>query len=982
VDRDIFLRIEELKKKLQGDLKYDSVTRVIYSTDASVYKETPLCVVWPKNKDDIKEVLKFAAAEKVGVIPRAGGTSLAGQVVGNGIVLDVSRYMNRIIEIDTERKTVRVEPGVILDHLNIFLRTYGLFFGPETSTANRCNIGGMVGNNACGLHSLVYGSTRDHTIEVKALLSDASEVVFGPVDRETFTRKCDLETLEGQIYRNIRDILSDEKNRETIVSEYPDRKVTRRNTGYAIDLLLDSEIFTENSANKFNFCNLLAGSEGTLAVITEICLNLVPLPPSFKALVCVHLKERNEAFLANLIALKHNPSAVEMMDNRILELTRGNIGQSRNRFFIEGDPGAILIVEFVRDSQAELDEDAGKMISDMKKAGFGYHFPVVSGKDIPRVWNLRKAGLGVLSNMKGDAKPVSLVEDTAVNVELLPSYMKEFEEMMGRFGKDCVYHAHIGTGELHLRPVLNLKDPGDVEMFRAIGLETAHLVKKYRGSMSGEHGDGRLRGEFIPIILGGHNFNLIGQIKKCWDPLNILNPGKITFTEPMNSHLRYIPGKETPHLETWYDFSSTGGIVRAAENCNGSADCRKTVLSGGVMCPSYMATGDEKNTTRARANVIREYFWKEGSDPWNHREIYDILDLCLSCKGCKSECPSNVDIAKIKSEFLQHWYDRHGVPLRSLFVAYMPYISKAGSLIPSVFNYFAGNDFLSGLIKRSIKFAVQRPIPLLYRTTLRKWLKNNLPVINPADPVATVYLFIDEFTDLNDTETGIKAVQLLTELNYRVEYTDNKPSARTFISKGLLRRARKIIDYNITLYRELINENSVLIGVEPSAILGFRDEFPELASPGLREDARNLSKHCYLFDEFIANEFRMGRIRREQFTDASREILVHTHCQQKSVASSASLIESLSIPVNYKVSEIPSGCCGMAGSFGYEKEHYELSNRIGELVLFPAVRGSSENTIITAPGTSCRHHIEEGTGKKALHPAVVLYEALAKKTLP
>lgn len=960
-------------------MSYDPVTRVIYSTDASVYKEMPLCVVWPKNKEDIKEVLKFAAAEKIGVIPRAGGTSLAGQVVGNGIILDVSRYMNRIIEINTEKKTARVEPGVILDHLNHHLKKYGLFFGPETSTANRCNIGGMLGNNACGLHSLVYGSTRDHTIEVKAILSDASEVVFGPVDKETFDLKCRQETLEGQIYRNIRDILGDSYNREQILSEYPDRQVKRRNTGYAIDLLLDSEIFNRESEKKFNFCNLLAGSEGTLAIATEICLNLVPLPPSFKALVCVHLKERNEAFLANLIALRHNPSAVEMMDNRILELTRDNIGQNRNRFFIKGDPGAVLIVEFVRDSQAKLEEAAEQMISDMKNAGYGYHFPVVTGKDIPRVWDLRKAGLGVLSNMKGDAKPVSLVEDTAVNVELLPSYMKEFEEIMGRYGKDCVYHAHIGTGELHLRPVLNLKDPGDVVMFRSIGIDTALLVKKYRGSMSGEHGDGRLRGEFIPIILGEHNYKLIEQIKHCWDPLNIMNPGKITFTRPMNSSLRYVPGKVTPEPETYYDFSSTGGIVRAAENCNGSADCRKKVLSGGVMCPSYMATEDEKNSTRARANVIREYFWQEGADPWDHKEIIDILDLCLSCKGCKSECPSNVDIAKIKSEYLQHWYERHGVPLRSLFVAYMPYISKAGALFPSVFNYIARNELISGLIKKSIKFAVQRPIPLLYRITLRKWLKKNLTAVNPPEPVTTVYLFIDEFTDLNDTEVGVKAVLLLTSLNYRVEYVNNKPSARTFISKGLLRRARKLIDYNIKIYRDLISEQTVLTGIEPSAILGFRDEFPELASPELRDDARKISKHCYLFDEFIINEFRAGRIRREQFTEASREILVHTHCQQKSVASSASLTDSLSIPVNYKVSEIPSGCCGMAGSFGYEKEHYELSNRIGELVLFPAVRESSDNTIIVAPGTSCRHHIADGTGKKALHPAVVLYDALIKK---
>ncbi len=973
--KDIFVKFESLKTDIEGDLKYDIITRSIYSTDASVYREVPLCVVWPRNENDIKKIIKFAGKHNIPVTARAAGTSLAGQVVASGIIMDISRYMNRILEVNPAERWVKVEPGVILDELNLYLKEYGLFFAPETSTSNRCNIGGMVGNNACGLHSLIYGSTRDHIIEVKAILSDGSDVLFGPLNSKEFEEKCLYDNLEGKIYRNIREILSDEINRKSIIEGYPDRSIRRRNTGYALDWLLDTSVFTSNSVKPFNLSTLLAGSEGTLAIFTEIKLNLLPLPSPYKALVCVHLEKRNDAFKSNLVALRHSPSAVEMMDDRILELTKDNITQNRNRFFIKGNPGAILIVEFIRETPEQLISDAEKMIKDMKESGFGYHYPIITGKDIPRVWELRKAGLGVLSNMKGDAKPVSLVEDTAVSVESLPEYMNEFEKILNKYEKECVYHAHIGTGELHLRPVLNLKDPDDVKLFRTIGLETARLVKKYKGSMSGEHGDGRLRGEFIPIILGEHNYWLLKKIKSCWDPLNILNPGKIIDTPPMNTFLRYVPGQKTPDLKTYFDFSSTLGVIRAAENCNGSGDCRKTHITGGLMCPSYMATKDEKNTPRARANILREFLSRDEKDPWNHKEIYEILDLCLSCKGCKSECPSNVDIAKLKSEFLQHWYDRHGVPFKNLIIGYMPYLTRIGAVIPFVFNFFVSNKILSGFIKRILRFAEERKLPGVYKITLRRWLKKNLKKLNPANPVGTVCLFIDEFTDLNDTVTGINAVKLLTAMNYRIIIVPHSVSARTFISKGLLKKARKRINRNIKAFRGIINEDTPLIGIEPSAILGFRDEYPELASPELREDARNLGRHCYLFDEFIVNEYRKGNIKKEWFTTENRTVLVHTHCQQKSVASSSSLIECLSIPVNFTVREIPSGCCGMAGAFGYEKEHYELSNKIGELVLFPEVRNASEDTIISTPGTSCRHHILEGTGKKALHPVDVLFEA-------
>jgi FAD/FMN-containing dehydrogenase/Fe-S oxidoreductase len=970
-------RLDTLGMSLEGDLKHDNVTTTIYSTDASVYKETPCAVAWPKTVSDIRKILQFAVNEKSSVTLRAGGTSLAGQVVSSGIIVDISRYMNKILEINKEEMWVKVQPGVVLDELNLKLKEYGLFFGPETSTSNRCNLGGMVGNNACGSHSVVYGSTRDHVIEIRALLSDGSDAIFGPLTDNEFLNKRNQNDLEGEIYRNIEKILGDKINQQQIREGYPDPMVHRRNTGYAIDQLLDSQIFDEKSKSKFNFSKLLTGSEGTLAVTTEIKLNVITLPPVNKALVCVHLKKRNDAFKANLIALKFKPSAVEMMDNRILELTENNASQRNNRFFLEGKPAAILIVEFVREKPEEIDEAASTMIQALKSADYGYAFPIIKGKDITKVWEIRKAGLGVLANMKGDPKPVTLMEDTAISVELLPAYMDEIEALLAKHGKDAVFHAHIGSGELHIRPVLNLKDPGDVKLFRTIGLETAHLVKKYRGSLSGEHGDGRLRGEFIPIIIGEHNYKLLKQVKECWDPNGILNPGKITDTPPMDTSLRYIPGLPTRDIETLYDFSSSNGIIRAAERCNGTADCRKSAIIGGTMCPSFMATSDEYKSTRARANVVREYLSKEG-DPWDHREIYEILDLCLGCKGCKSECPSSVDIAKIKSEFLQHWYDRHGIPLRTRMIAYISVINRIGSFAPPIFNFFLKNKVTSGIVKKLTGFASKRSIPLIYKTTLRRWTSKNLVKINPANPKSTVCLFIDEFSDYNDTETGINTIRLLTSLNYKVVTAGHNVSARTFLSKGLIRTAKKTIRKNIQVLSGIISDELPLVGIEPSAILGFRDEYPELAGDDLKASAEKIAANSFMIDEFISKEFRSGRIDRNLFVDDKAKVLLHAHCQQKAVASSASTIEMLSIPVNYSVNEIPSGCCGMAGSFGYEKEHFELSNQVGEMILFPEVRRADLNTIISAPGTSCRHHIKDGTGRVVLHPAVVLYNALKK----
>ncbi len=970
------IEIEELSQLgIKGDVYTDKSSRLIYATDASAYRELPLAVVRPKDVDDLKKLIAFANKNKLGLIPRTAGTSLAGQVVGDGIVVDVSKYWTSIIELNTDEKWVRVQPGVILDELNKYLEAYGLFFGPETSTSNRCMMGGMVGNNSCGAHSLIYGSTRDHTISVNTLLSDGSEVEFGPLTKEAFLDKCKLtDSLEGKIYNNLNTVLSNPDNQKNIRNEFPEQSIKRRNTGYAIDLMLETEPFTEH-APPINLSQFIAGSEGTLAFMTEIKLNLVELPPRETALVCVHFENIANALKANLIALKHKPVAIELMDKAIMDLTKKNIEQNRNRFFVEGDPGALLIVEFAEHSGDLLKEKSAAMQAEMQAAGFGYAFPVITGNDIKKVWELRKAGLGILNNMPGDAKPAPVIEDTAVNPAVLPEYIEEFNEVLRKYDKECVYYAHIATGELHLRPILNLKDPKEVELFHTIALESAKLVKKYRGSLSGEHGDGRLRGEFIPLMIGEENYALLKDIKETWDPNHVFNPKKIVDTPKMNTFLRYNPGDETKEIETIFSFENDLGILRAAEKCNGTAACRKTEVIGGTMCPSYMATRDESSTTRARANILREFLTtSDKKNPFDHQEIYEVMDLCLSCKACKSECPSSVDVAKLKAEFLQHYYDANGVPLRTRAIAYLPRLNKLAALMPGFTNMLFKNKVSSRMFKSVLGFANERDIPLLYKTTLDRWFKKNSNTQNITN--GTVYLFNDEFINFNDTEIGIKAILLLRKLGYDVKIPKHVESGRTFFSKGLLRSGRKVAQQNVNLLKDLISSETPLIGIEPSAILSFRDEYPEIVGKELEDAAKELAKNAMMIDEFIAAEFDKGKITSDQFTSKSNKIKLHGHCQQKSVASVVPTAKILAIPENYSATVIPSGCCGMAGSFGYEKEHVEVSKKVGELVLFPSIRKTPDDVLISATGTSCRHQIKDGTGRVAQHPVEILFEAL------
>jgi FAD/FMN-containing dehydrogenase/NAD-dependent dihydropyrimidine dehydrogenase PreA subunit len=988
----------------------DSLHKIAYATDASVYREIPYGVAYPETIEDVQELMRMARERHTHLIPRAGGTSIAGQVVGSGIVVDISKHWNHILEINQGEQWARVEPGVVRDELNIALKPYGLFFSPETSTSNRCCIGGMFGNNSCGTHSLVYGSTRHHVLEAKAVLADGSieeiknyrigelESRFG----DDFWKKKKYETLTESIYAQLISFALQQDIVGLIKSNFPDKDLRRRSCGYAIDEVIED--LTDNDApveeRTINLCKLLAGSEGTLAFITEIKVSLDVLPPKEIMVVCGHCDNLDKSFEANLVALKHHPTAIELMDGDILELSKGNAEQQKNRFFVEGNPAALLITELRAETRDELDAQAEALEKDLLNSGLVYLNTRVYGADVAKVWALRKAGLGILGGMKGDAKPMGVIEDTAVAPKFMPAYMKDFQKMTKRLGANVVYYGHISTGELHLRPIINLKTKEGQKLFRDLATETAILVKKHRGSISGEHGDGRLRGEFIKMLYGEETYQLMREVKQCWDPNGMFNLHKIVDTLPMDSMLRfdidqqYDIEKKIGSDNTYFNWKAafdectapgaTGAknqvnaLMCSIEQCNGAGDCRKSNIIGGTLCPAYKVSGDELKTTRARANVLREILTRGGDAAL----VKEELDSCLACKGCKSECPSNVDMTRLRAEVLQHYYDRHGTPLRSLMVARMAQIEQLGFIVRPLYNFFASWSLSSYLIKKVISFSSKRQIPTLSRYSMRQSVKKEQANYRISKSKKKVYLFADEFTNLQEAELGLTFAKLLMRLGYKVDIPNHVESGRAAISKGCLKYAKKFAEKNVALLADKISDTHPLIGIEPSCILSFRDEYPDLVAPENRNKATALAKNSLLYDEFLLKEIESGNISAEEFSQAAIEIWLHGHCHQKAlvgVDKTARVLQQLL--AGAKVNVIPSGCCGMAGSFGYEKEHYETSLAIGEMLLFPAVRKAMAANYITpaivaAPGISCRQQILDGTGIKAVHPIEILYKFL------
>ena len=1018
----------------------DPLHRIAYATDASAYREVPKGVTFPENEQDIIYLIQEAQKRHTHLIPRAGGTSIAGQVVGNGIVVDISKHFNKILEINAEERWARVEPGVVLDELNLALELYGLFFSPETSTSNRCCIGGMFGNNSCGSHSLIYGSTRHHVLEARGVLCDGSVEVFKTYTiRELEERfghgfwETKSKVLIQRIYTQLIRWALDEKTVQLIEENYPDKSLRRRSCGYAIDEVIEDLHNTAKPLEErtINLCKVLAGSEGTLAFITEIKVDLDPLPPKEKMVVCAHCDTLQKSFLGNLVALKHHPSAVELMDRNILELSKQNVEQQKNRFFVQGDPAAILIIELRGETREEMDVVADQLEQALMQNDEHLVFACsrVYGNEISKVWSLRKAGLGLLTGMKGDAKPIGVIEDTAVAPEKLPAYMADFAQMLENLGLSCVYHAHISTGELHLRPIINIKEAEGLKKFREVAYETALLVKKYKGSLSGEHGDGRLRGEFIQLLYGNEVYALMQDLKKCWDPLQVFNLHKIVDTLPMDSMLRfdvdqrYTIEKVLGESKTYYNWKAafdeskvegaTGAknqfhaLMCSIEQCNGAGDCRKSNLMGGTLCPAFKVSGDETKATRARANVLREILtrgWKseaftvENCVPQfeknafsncetqlatmnilKSKELAEVLDSCLACKGCRSECPSNVDMTRLRSEILQHKYDINGMPLRSFAVSRMATVEQLGHFVWPIYNLFASWKFSSNIIKRIVKFTTERDIPTLSRVTMRKAVKRECRRHKGQTSKGKVYLFADEFTNFQEAELGLTFAMLLLYLGYKVEIPKHVESGRAAISKGNLKLAKKFALKNVNLLKDKISEEIPLVGIEPSCILSFRDEYPDLVPAELRSQAQKLGRNTLLFDEFIMREVNAGRISSADFKADPVEIWLHGHCHQKAIVGTEKTVQAFQLLAGAKVHVIPSGCCGMAGSFGYEKEHYQTSLAIGEMVLFPTIRKAIEScddiipTIVSAPGTSCRQQILDGTGIHAIHPIEILY---------
>lgn len=967
----------ELSAELEGEIHFDDLTRSLYATDASMYREMPRAVIHPRTKDDLIRIVRFAGKNKIPIVPRASGTSLAGQVVGNGIVVEIAKHFSKLLEVNEKEKWARVEPGLIRDDLNLLLKPHGLLFGPETSTANRATIGGMIGNNSCGLHSIIWGSARDHLISCKMILSDASEAEFGEISAVDFHKKCAEQTLEGALYRNILAELSPPDVQDGIRREFPKPHIPRRNNGYAIDLLLRSNVFTPGGPN-FNMCALIAGSEGTLGLVAEAKLRLVPVPPRVVACLAIHFKDMIESLHANVVAVTYKPGASELIDEFTINMARENHTARQNSQWIVGEPKSVIVVEFARETREEVEVLVNGLTADLKKRGLGYAYPVFYNDETKPIWALRKAVLGLLYSGLSEVKPVNVVEDCAVDVADLPEFYRRHEKIIRDKGVAVSTSAHAGTGELHTLPFLDLRTPDGLRLLREILEETVALTKEFQGSLSGEHGDGRLRGEFIRKMIGEKNFEICRKIKKTWDPETIFNPNKVIDAPPVEKDLRYQPTKKK-EIKTFFNWERQGSVQKAAELCNGMGECKKTGKTGGIMCPSYMATLDEKHTTRGRANILREYLTSSAKkNPFDHEEILEVMDLCLSCKGCKSECPSSVDVAKLKAEFLQNYYDANGSSLRSKLIAGFASNMAFASTAPWLFNFLAKNAATAFIFNKLIGFSTKRSIPTLHSTTLFRWFRKSYRPISKDDSryKGSLFLFCDEFTDLNDTQVGITAVKLLDRLGYEVKILPSFESGRAQISKGFLRSAKKLAEKNVALFKDLVSAETPLVGIEPSAISVFKDEYPDLVSAEQRESAKRLAQNSLMFEEFICREIDAERISSATFTQASRKVLVHGHCHQKSLSDAGLIARALSLPKNFQVETIPSSCCGMAGSFGYEKEHYEVSMKIGNLTLFPAVRKAGENAVIAASGTSCRHQIADGTGVRARHTAEILFENL------
>ncbi len=948
----------ELRARLQGEVRFDETARTLYATDASPYEIRPIGVVVPRTTDDVRAAVEIAARHSVPLLPRGGGTSLAGQTVGRALVLDVSKYLDRVLEVNLEERWARVEPGVVRDRLNAELAPHGLQFTPDISTTSRANIGGMVANNSAGTRSIKYGKTVDQVESMRVLLMDGTELELGPVDDAALRAKLGQQDREGELYRTVHHIVTE--HAAEIDARYP--KIMRRVGGYNLDEFV--------AGHPFNLAKLVCGSEGTLAVILDVTVRLDPVP-THRLLAMLHFETLENALTAVQHVNRHGPSAVELMDRDIFVLGRQNRALEPLLGWLQGDPGAVLMVEFDGTSPQEMRAGLQSLQGDPDVAGLAYAtYLATAPEQQAEILQFRRDGLGIYSTVKGRNKPTPFVEDSSVPVENLPAYIAEVAEVCRRHGVHVVFYAHASVGVIHLRPHLDLKTERGVTAFEAISREVFELVKKYGGAWSGEHGDGLIRSYQNPSMFGPVLYQDFRAIKEAFDPARLLNPGKVVDAPPMTDNLRY--GADYPEVElpTHFDFSADGGYLGAIENCNGVGACRK--VGTGTMCPSYMATRDEDHSTRGRANVLRDALNGRMPGGLTSREVYDVLDLCLECKACKAECPSQVDMATIKYEFLQHYYDDHGTPLSVRAVGNVARVAPLAQRLAPLSNALLPSAPVRWVMEKLVDVDRRRVMPRYARETFKHWFERERAAAPTAGADHRVALFADTWTMFNETAPGQAAVRVLEALGYAVELVPYGCCGRPQLSKGLLREAKGMARRNVERLHPYVERGIPVVGLEPSCVTALADDYRGLL-PGARTDA--VADNVVMIDQFLAKAWTRGEIDPSTaFEKRPGETMLHGHCQQKAVLGTASTRAVLEW-VSEEVREVDSGCCGMAGSFGYG--HHDLSMAIGEQRLFPAVREHQGDTV--ACGFSCRHQIADGTSKQARHVVEVLEEALAPR---
>lgn len=950
---------EAIAAGIEGEVRLDALARTLYSTDASIYEIAPAGVVLPRSVDDVSHTIRTAGERGVPVLPRGGGTSLAGQTVGEGLQIDFSRHMNRILEVDAEARWARVQPGVVLDELNAAVAPHGLQFGPDVSTSSRANLGGMIGNNSCGSHSIIHGRTVDHVLELGVVLSDGSTATLGPLASSELEERFRRPGIEGGAYREVRRVVDDYA--AEIEERFP--KVMRRVSGYNLDALTAPEA-------PFDLSKIVVGSEGTLCAVVEAKVRLVERPLCSVVVAC-HFEDLVEAMEANLHAVGTAPAASELMDRVLMDQTRGQLSYQSRRGFLQGDPEALLCVEYYGESQAELQDRCEDLEARLRGAGLGYAFVrAFTPEEQKDIWDLRKAGLGLLMGLKGDAKPTAGVEDTSVPVEHLPEYIARVQSLMAEQGvAQATYYGHASVGVIHIRPVLDLKARDGIATLRALEERMSDWVLEYGGAMSAEHGDGLARSEWIEKMFGPRLPRAFARVKAAFDPDGVLNPGKIVDPPPMDANLRYGTGYPEVQEATWFRYDEAGGLQQAVEMCSGVGQCRKKLV--GTMCPSYMATLEEQHSTRGRANALRAALSGRLPGGLESDHLYEAMDLCLECKACKSECPSSVDMAKLKYEFLARYHQRHGYPLRSHLFARIDRLNRWMAPISRLANPLMHARPSRWLMDRLLGIDRRRRMPALASPTFSRWFRGRSPTGGGSR--GTVVFYNDTFTEYNDPQVGRAAVNLLESAGFDVVLPRRRLCCgRPLISKGFLREAKGRAAANLQALAEYSDRGWPVVAVEPSCASTYRDDYLDLAEDA--DAARSVAGNLFLLDEFLVGRTEGGSTL--DFTDLKRRILLHGHCHQKALGNTKDTLELLAAPPGYQVEEIPSGCCGMAGSFGYEREHYDVSLEVGRERLFEVVSGDPRAEIAAA-GTSCRHQIADATGRKARHWAEVLTEALA-----